>query len=228
MTASRYPRQTKSNCFRPRVELLEDRITPVGQPFVEAPVIHSVNGVLTATLVAKTGPTVVDATDYTGFVANGGTVFNNATTYQVQGTPMGLLQGPTLEVNPGDTIHLTLVNGLQNVPGYTTYGPTNLHTHGLHVSPLGNSDDIFLEIDPGQQNTYTIKIPANQPEGLYWYHPHHHMFVNSQIFGGMSGLLIIGNPNGGAPELNGLTQHNFGIKDFQRHRFRGCLQLERR
>lgn len=212
---SRRAPHTRGRGFRPRIEPLEDRVNPAGQPFVEAPVIHSANGVLNATLVAKTGPTVVDATDYTGFVANGGTVFNNATTYQVQGTPMGLLQGPTLIANPGDTLHVTIVNGLQNVTGYTTFGPTNLHTHGLHVSQLGNSDDVFLNIQPGDSNDYTIKIPANHPEGLYWYHPHRHEFVNSQIFGGLSGLLVIGRADGGAPELNGLTQHTMGIKSYQ-------------
>src|SRR5262245_50899737 len=99
MATNRSPRpspQMKGRRFRPIVEQLEDRLVPVGQPFVEAPVIQSVGGTLTATLIAKTGDTMVDVNDYTGFVANGGTVFGNATTYQVPGAPMGLLQGPTL------------------------------------------------------------------------------------------------------------------------------------
>src|SRR5262245_33996176 len=137
MTASRSPRQqTKGRHFKPLLERLEDRLTPVGQPFVEAPVIHSVNDVLSTTLIAHAGPAVGDVTDYTGLVANGGTAFNNSTASQVQGAPMRLLQRPTLVVNPGDTIELTLINGIQDVPGYTTFGPTNLHAHGLHVSPL--------------------------------------------------------------------------------------------
>lgn len=218
MTATRPPRPsppTTRRRFRPRVEGLEDRLTPVGQPFVEAPVIQSVNGTLTATLVARTGPTVVDVTDYTGFVANGGTVFNNATTYQVQGSPMGLLQGPTLRVNPGDTLDITIVNQLQNVPGFTTFGPTNLHTHGLHVSALGNSDNVFLNVEPGEDNRYRIRIPADHPQGTYWYHPHRHEFVNSQIFGGLAGLLVIGRPDSGPTQLNGLTQRTLGVKTFQ-------------
>ena len=36
---------------------------------------------------------------------------------------------PTLRVRPGDVIRLRLVNQLEQ--------PTNLHTHGLHVSPGG-------------------------------------------------------------------------------------------
>ena len=201
--------------FKPVVERLEDRLVPVGQPFVEAPVIQSVGGTLTATLIAKTGPTVVDVNDYNGFVANGGTVFDNSTTYQVQGAPMGLLQGPTLMVNPGDTLDITIINGIEEMPGYTTFGPTNLHTHGLHVSQLGNSDNVFLQIEPGEDNHFTIKIPADHPQGTYWYHPHRHEFVNSQIFGGLSGLLIIGRPDSGAAELNGLTQRVMGIKSFE-------------
>ena len=44
--------------------------------------------------------------------------------------------GPTLVVNPGDTIDLTLDNRLD--------AHTNIHFHGMHVSPEGNSDNIFL------------------------------------------------------------------------------------
>ncbi|WP_253905006.1 multicopper oxidase domain-containing protein [Arthrobacter sp. H14] len=50
----------------------------------------------------------------------------------------GSLPGPTLRVAPGDTIRVAMTNRLQ--------APTNLHVHGLHVSPEGNSDNPFLSI----------------------------------------------------------------------------------
>lgn len=39
----------------------------------------------------------------------------------------GSVPGPTLRARAGDTIRVTMRNGLQ--------APTNLHVHGLHVSP---------------------------------------------------------------------------------------------
>ena len=211
--------KAKRRTFVPRIDYLEKRLTPVGNAFVESPVINdatdgTVDGIVSATLLATTGDTVVDPTGYTGFEANGGVVFGNAHTYQLEGAALGLFQGPTLMANPGDTLDITIVNNLKDFEGSAAFGPTNLHTHGLHVSALGNADNPFLEIEPGEENHYTIKIPANHPEGTFWYHPHRHELVNAQIKGGLSGLLVIGRPDGGAPELDGLTQRVLGIKNF--------------
>src|SRR5262245_5811818 len=176
--------------IRPEIEPLEDRLTPANDPFVEPPVIHSQNGVLTATLTERVGPAMV-----------GDIQVANAWTYN------GSYVGPTLMVNPGDLLNLTIVD---NLPAGQT---TNLHTHGLHVSPLGNSDDVLLEIEPGESNHFKIRIPADHPQGLYWYHPHHHGFVNDQISMGLSGMLVIGRPDGGAPQLDGLTQNLLALKN---------------
>src|SRR5262249_3764485 len=48
--------------FRPALEALEDRLTPSMDPLVQPPAIHSVNGVLTATLTEGVGPAVVGDT----------------------------------------------------------------------------------------------------------------------------------------------------------------------
>lgn len=148
-------------------------------PLADLPTLQSQNGVLTATLTATVGPGTVD-----------GRAVTNLLSYN------GIYSGPTLRVKPGDTMDVTLVNGLTQI--------TNLHTHGLHVSSLGNADNVFLQLQPGEQNHYQIHIPADHPQGLYWYHPHHHTVSNQQIFAGLSGLLVVGRPDGGAPELNGL------------------------
>src|SRR5262245_59329149 len=178
--------------YRPGVELLEDRLTPSGAPFVEPPVIASnpVTHVLTATLTEAVTPATV-----------GDRSVINTWTYN------GSYVGPTLMANPGDLLDITLVNNLP--PGQTT----NLHTHGLHVSPLGNSDNILLEIEPGESNHFKIHIPADHPQGLYWYHPHHHGTVNEQISLGLSGMLVIGRADGGAPQLNGLTEHLLALQN---------------
>jgi FtsP/CotA-like multicopper oxidase with cupredoxin domain len=67
----------------------------------------------------------------------------------------------------------------------------NLHTHGLTVSPLGISDNIFREMEPDTTNQVEIQIPADHPSGTYWYHVHKHGSATYQFFGGMVGFLIV-------------------------------------
>jgi FtsP/CotA-like multicopper oxidase with cupredoxin domain len=111
----------------------------------------------------------------------------------------GQLVGPTIEVRPGDTLHVFLDNQLPpeqqppppdpNIPhGLNT---TNLHTHGLHVSPAGNSDNVLVAIGPERQLEFEIKIPTDHPAGTYWYHPHKHGSVAMQVSSGMAGALIV-------------------------------------
>lgn len=183
-------RQKGKKWFRPALELLEDRLPPAMSPFVEPPVLASQNGVLTATLIEAQSPTMI-----------GDVSVINPWTYN------GSYVGPTLMANPGDLLDITIVNNLPD--GQTT----NLHTHGLHVSPVGDSDNILLQIAPGEEHHYQIQIPADHPQGLYWYHPHHHGEVFSQISMGLSGMLVIGRPDGGPSQLNGLPQHVLGLQN---------------
>lgn len=53
----------------------------------------------------------------------------------------GGIPGPTLRVRAGDVLRISLVNSLSQ--------PTNLHVHGLHVSPEGNGDNVFVAVGPG-------------------------------------------------------------------------------
>lgn len=109
----------------------------------------------------------------------------------------GQLVGPTLRAKPGDTLRVHLENqlppdadhGVMNT--LHAFNTTNLHTHGLHVSPVGNSDNVLLEIAPGASFDYEIKIPADQAPGTYWYHAHMHGSTATQVSSGMAGALII-------------------------------------
>jgi FtsP/CotA-like multicopper oxidase with cupredoxin domain len=80
---------------------------------------------------------------------------------------------PTLHVNPGDRLIVHYDNDLQGLtirdyydPAFIPAGadvatyptslkqaPLNLHTHGLHVSPDGNADNVLLDIPAGMGNT---------------------------------------------------------------------------
>lgn len=96
--------------------------------------------------------------------------------------------GPTLLVCPGDELTIRLENRLEH--------PTNLHTHGLRVSPAGRGDNPFVHVAPGKSFEYRIRIPADHPLGTHWYHPHHHGHVADQVAGGLLGALLIV-PRGG-------------------------------
>ena len=95
----------------------------------------------------------------------------------------GTVPGPTLHVRPGDELTIRLVNSLDE--------PTNLHVHGLHVSPQGNSDNVFVTVMPGEGFDYHYRLPSNHPPGVYWYHPHHHGMVAGQVFAGLFGAIIV-------------------------------------
>jgi len=98
----------------------------------------------------------------------------------------GGVPGPTLRVQAGDRLELELVNRLSQ--------PTNLHTHGLNVSPDGNADNVFVRVEPGASFDYDYQLPPDHPPGVFWYHPHHHGMVADQVFGGLFGSIIIDDP----------------------------------
>lgn len=143
----------------------------------------------------------------------------------------GAFTAPTIRVAPGSAVTIRLVNHLRVA--------TNLHFHGLHVSPTGVSDDPFLCVAPGASLTYRLAIPRNHPQGTFWYHSHAMgttcpkpgamvddtmgsapMFmpgdVENQIFAGLSGALIVGDDRTLLPPaLRHITAHTLVFKDAQ-------------
>ncbi|SEJ31226.1 Multicopper oxidase with three cupredoxin domains (includes cell division protein FtsP and spore coat protein CotA) [Azotobacter beijerinckii] len=109
--------------------------------------------------------------------------------------------GPKVELWPGETFRLTLHNDLDaNDPscvangehnGPHCFNSTNMHTHGLWVSPAGNSDNVLLKIAPQTSFQYEYNVPADHPAGTFWYHPHLHGSTALQVSSGMAGPLII-------------------------------------
>ena len=117
-----------------------------------------------------------------------GTTMVNALTYE------RMYPGPTLEVEAGDHLVIDLVNEGSKA--------TNLHTHGLHVSPRSPSDNVLMALDPGRRYRYEFDIPADHPAGTYWYHAHWGMLTDLQVFGGLFGALVV---RGELDQLEGIA-----------------------
>lgn len=120
----------------------------------------------------------------------------------------GCKSGPIIDVFPGNTLRVDLHNeldandptcqpnppsglDLDQAPGVECFNTTNLHTHGLHVSPAGNSDNVLLNIAPQTSFPYEINIPTDHPAGTFWYHAHRHGSTAVQVASGESGILLI-------------------------------------
>jgi FtsP/CotA-like multicopper oxidase with cupredoxin domain len=68
-------------------------------------------------------------------------------------------------------------------------------------------------IQPGTAGfEYNIQIPTTEPPGLYWYHPHVHGFTEFQVNGGAAGALIVEGMEKVRPEVTGLTERVFVIR----------------
>jgi FtsP/CotA-like multicopper oxidase with cupredoxin domain len=152
-------------------------------------------------------------------------------------TPDGT-QSPTLRLLPGDLLILRLKNELTQPAtppavmhqhtasaanattdpcqrGEMTALATNLHFHGLQIPPVCHQDEVLkTTINPSDAAfEYRIRIPADQPPGLYWYHPHIHGFTNTEVLGGASGALIIEGIERANSEVAGLPERVLVIRD---------------
>jgi len=163
--------------------------------FTNPPMLSSRDGRLDVDLVAAPGVYTLDGHQFQGVLYNGAYV------------------PPIWRVRLGDTVTVTLRNRLAE--------PTNLHFHGLGVSPLGNGDNVFLHVRPEETFTYQVTIPARHV-GLFWFHPHMHGNVDAQIIGGMSGGIIVEGSERLYPFLRNLTErvilfkhHPIGRADYE-------------
>lgn len=141
----------------------------------------------------------------------------------------GKSPGPLIEGHAGDALEVKVVNSMTRLDDDCTSNvnlphgqhTTNLHTHGLHVSPdkdtSGNidADNVFLKVVPkGQrddtcwndatfrdgENEFVFELPDDHPPGTHWYHAHKHGSTERQVVGGLAGPLIVRDPDGWMPD----------------------------
>ena len=92
---------------------------------------------------------------------------------------------------------------------------TNLHFHGMTIPPVCHQDDVMkTSVQPGEAPfEYRFRVPADEPPGLYWYHPHIHGFSKDQLLGGASGALIVEGIERAKKAAGGLPERVFIIRD---------------
>jgi FtsP/CotA-like multicopper oxidase with cupredoxin domain len=140
-------------------------------------------------------------------------------------TPDGL-QNPSLHVNPGDQLMITVTNNLPkgkgsmevNAPncGDKTMNSSslNIHYHGTNTSPTCHQDEVIKTIiNPGDTFQYNVAFPANEPPGLYWYHPHVHGIAEHALQGGAAGAIVVEGIENVQPAVSGLTQRILIVRD---------------
>jgi FtsP/CotA-like multicopper oxidase with cupredoxin domain len=150
---------------------------------------------------------------------------------------------PVLRVKPGDLVRLELVDELLPLAGFPTphvhtanscvinqnleqasIATFNMHYHGLNIPPTCGADDVLNTViqphdgTPGNvfKFTYHFRIPATDPPGLFWYHPHIHGIAQEQLLGGMTGLLVVEGMDQHFPEIKGIQERILILRDLDK------------
>ncbi len=124
----------------------------------------------------------------------------------------GARVAPVIRASPGDVLKITYINDLPAKSSETcAVNPcmdmTNLHFHGLTVSPNSPQDDVLgMMAKPGQVLHYSVQIPRDHPPGLFWYHTHPHGESHRQVLDGMSGAIVIEGMERYVPEVRRLRE----------------------
>ena len=119
---------------------------------------------------------------------------------------------PVIRVRPGSILNVEYKNELaaqskEDCVGHPCMNMTNLHFHGLHVSPNAPQDDVLDMIaSPGETLHYSVQVPPQQPPGLYWYHTHSHGESYVQDLDGMSGAIVVEGIERYVPEVRNMRE----------------------
>ena len=111
----------------------------------------------------------------------------------------GNFLGPTIILNQGDSVQLSVYNDLDE--------PTTMHWHGLHVPP--KSDGSPHNVIPAH-TLWSPGIKVLDQASTYWYHPHLHGKTAEQVTKGVAGMIIVRDQVESALNL----PRNYGVDDF--------------
>lgn len=188
----------------------------VGSPVISPPERHSKNGVLKIDLLLIAGKPRRGEATYCYI------------------TPDGAV-APTLALHPGDRLILNLHNELPAAAPAEPHqamtmnagraadpchaaamssSDTNLHFHGMDIAPKCHMDEsLYTAVRRGEVFTYDFRIPADEPPGMYWYHPHIHGFNEQQLQAGASGVILVEGIEQVNPELAKMPERVLVLRD---------------
>jgi FtsP/CotA-like multicopper oxidase with cupredoxin domain len=110
----------------------------------------------------------------------------------------GLFPGPTIRIRKGDLLRIHFRNSMPRTGSRTLCDAdrdlTNVHTHGLHVSPSGIADNVMRQYAPGESFTHEYDTSQQRAGAFCFYHPHIHGSVAEQVWAGLAGALIVEDP----------------------------------
>ena len=107
--------------------------------------------------------------------------------------------GPTLIFNQGQSMDLTVNNGIDDT--------TTVHWHGIHI-PSKWDGGPHTQLLPGA--SWNPQFTVMDKAATYWYHPHTHMKTAEQAIKGAAGLIIVRDPH---ESTLGLPR-KYGVDDF--------------
>jgi FtsP/CotA-like multicopper oxidase with cupredoxin domain len=138
---------------------------------------------------------------------------NELTTSRSKSVATGKSAAPMDMGAGGDSMSMAVADPCASAK--MTSDSTNIHFHGLTVPAVCHQDDVLnTMIQPGDPPfEYRFQIPADEPPGLYWYHPHIHGFTKAQVLGGASGAMIVEGIERTNRELAGLPERVMIIRD---------------
>lgn len=198
------------NLLAPDIAIYPNQLQPLQQP----PVIASQNGVLEADVRLVSAGTDSNPIRYGTEELFSGTATDDATgqllaamAYQFDAygeSYPAAFPGATLQLNPGDTLKLSVTNDLSTNLDSNELA-TNFHFHGGHVPTMGQGDNVYRSLAAGETMEVVISVPAEaQSAGMNWYHPHHHMSTHVQVYGGLAGTIQIGDTLDAWPQYKGV------------------------
>jgi FtsP/CotA-like multicopper oxidase with cupredoxin domain len=208
------------------------RIAPTAIPFlaiVASAVLWSfqMNGTPASLL---SNPPELSAKDHTLSLALRAGIAGGRNSFYLNGRP----SAPTLRLSPGDQLNIIYTNDLPAKPRESCFidpcmDMTNLHFHGLTVSPNAPEDDVLdMMAMPGQSLRYSVHIPKDHEPGLFWYHTHPHGESYRQTLDGMSGAIVIDGIQSYYPELSGLLERVLVVRGRSLANDSQSLYLKRR
>jgi FtsP/CotA-like multicopper oxidase with cupredoxin domain len=161
------------------------KVLPLDGDLPEPHIIRSIAGILSTDIVCATSPTTI-----------AGRRVREPVTYN------GSFPAPSLSVRPGDMIDISFTNRIvfDQAEEESGYGrppresrTTNLHYHGMHVSPIGTADNMLVMVPSNGSYRYMVQVPLNHPAGLFWYHAHVHGLVTNHVGRGAAGMIYVSN-----------------------------------